>query len=264
MAFRISYRWVQQSRKLGSWTENFWLDTDDATLAETAGRALLVPLNRAKARQVYCPYFRYSKVGVFRASEQVLIPGAKPGSGTSFDADYPTTKLQLQFRSAGGRTTQWFGGLVDEWISNSGNWVPIGSATNDLNGFFAALTGPSYPWSVRILDPARPTFLVKNIDGATGTVTTNVNTFPADAKVRIKGVRGMTQANDVWRITIINNTSFTLNGWLPTTVPFEKGDPTVRQQLYTLQKITLAKVVGSTSHKVGKMPDQLSGQAKPR
>lgn len=263
MAFRVSIRFVQQSRKLGSWTENFWLDTNDLSAAIVEGNALADVLQFVKASQVYSPYFRVSQVGVFRASEQVLRPGA--GSrGATFDADYPTTKLQLQFRSSLSRTTQWFGGVPDVWIANSGNYVPAGNSTTFMNQLFAHLTEAGRVWSIRILDPNRSTFIVKAINGTTGTVTTNQNTLDNNSRVRIKGVRGMTSANGIWTITVINNTSFTLDGWTPTTDVMTKGNPTVRPQTYIFQKIVRCKVVGSTSHKVGKLPDQLSGQSKSR
>lgn len=266
MAYRIGFRFVQQSSKLGSWTENFWLDTDDQTVAITEANNLRLQLNNAKGAQVYCPSYRVSKVGTFRASEQILFPTAAPVASNIalYDADYPTTKLLLEFRSSTNKTVQWFGGLVDGWISASGNYVANGTSAQWMNQFFARLTGPQAPWSIRVLDPNRPTFLVKAIDPATGIVTTNTNTFPADARVRIKGVRGLTQANAVWRITVITSTSFSLNGWIPTTTLMTKGDPTVRQQTYTFQKIVRTRIVRSTSHKVGKMPDQLSGKATSR
>jgi len=263
MPFRIAVRWVQQSSKLGSWTENFWCDVADKTSALTQATNLISVLNSAKAAQVYAPSYRISEVGAFRKSEQILRV-ATPSNNVAIygDADYPTTKLLLKFFGSDAATQQWYGGVDDEWISKSGNYVPVGQSTAKLNAIFAELSKGGVNWSIRILDPNRPTFIVKAIDKVTGVVTTNTNTLAVDSKVRIKGVKGLTAANGVWRITVISGTQFSLNGWTPQTDDMTKGDPTVRPQTYVFRKIVSAKVVRSTKHNVGKMPDQLSGKAK--
>lgn len=262
MAFRVSYRFVQQASKLGSWTENFWCNTNDATQMLTQADALRSALVLSLGDQAYIPSYRWSVVGKFRQSNQILVVGAGPRGGTAFDADYPTTKLLLKMIAAGVSTKQWHGGLVDDWISRGGNYVPTGGSTSSMNRIFAQLTSNTTNWSIYSLDPNRPIFLVKAIDPATGIVTTNVNTLPVDSMVRIKGVKGLKAANGIWRITVIDNTHFSLNGWTPTTVTMTKGNPTVSQQTYAFTKIQLCTIVRSTKHNVGKYPDQLSGKAK--
>lgn len=263
MAFRVSYRYVQQSSKLGSWTQNFWCNTNDASQCLVQADALRIALVLGKASQVYIPSYRISTVGKFRQSTQILVPGAGP-SGSSFDADYPTTKLLLRFSAVGVSTKQWQGGLVDDWIANSGRYTPTDGSNTSMSRIFAVLTSNTTNWSIYTLDPNRPIFLIKSIDPATGIVTTNVNTLPADSLVRIKGVKGLLEANAIWRITVIDNTHFSLNGWVPTTQPMTKGTPTVSQQTYVFSKIQTCSIVRSTKHNVGKYPDQLSGKAKKR
>lgn len=261
MAFHVAFRFVQQASKMGSWTENFWCDTNDFSVCSAQAAALREKLRLAKGDQAYCPSYRISQVGVFRAAEQILVPGAKPRSTTTYPSDYPTTKLLLQMKSANGRTQQWFGGVTDSWITKGGFYVPTQNSVEDMNAVKLELVGGGKLWSLRILDPARPSFIIKAINPATGQVTTNQNTLANNSSVRIKGVRGLTQANGVWTITVINNTTFTLDGWEPTETIMTKGNPTVRPQSYIFQKITDMKVVRATAHKVGKNPDQLTGKA---
>lgn len=265
MAFRISTRWVQQSSKLGSWTENFWCDVADKGAAMTQTDQLIKVINEAKAAQVYSPSYRISEVGQFRKSELIERVG-NPSTNVNLygDADYPTTKLQLKFFGAGGATVQWYGGVDDQWISSSGRYVPVDTSTAKLNKIFAELAKGGVNWSIRILNPARPTFIIKAIDKTTGVVTTNTNTLAVDSMVRIKGVKNLTAANGVWRITVISGTQFSLNGWVPQVNDMTKGNPTVRPQDYVFQKIVSAKVVRSTKHNVGKYPDQLSGRRTTR
>jgi hypothetical protein len=265
MAYRVSLRFNQQSSRIGGWSENFWLNTTDLTSALNQCNALRSAMTFAKGHPVVCPSYRISVVDSFRQAEVVKFP-VVPQSTESFDADYPTTKIQLRFAApvTGGlaKTLQWFGGVQDSWITNSGNYVPTGGSAQAFSRLFALLTSNTTNWSIRVLDPTRAKFLIKAIDPVTGIVTTNTNTLAVDSMVRIKGVKGLLAANGVWRITVIDSTHFSMNGWVPTTTVMTKGDPTVRPQTYTLLKIQACKAVQSTSHKVGKPLDQLSGKSK--
>jgi hypothetical protein len=193
-----------------------------------------------------------------------VITGVNPGAVTADDdADYPTTRVLLRLASSlGGRTSQWAGGLRDVDVNNSGRWRPTPAGLAAMNDVFAALTLPANAWAIRVLDPAVLPVLILSFNANTGLLTTAANTIPDQARVRIKGTKGVPGLNGIWRVQKLSDTTFTLIGWISSTFAITKSNGTIRLQSYVFQPISVCGILRSTSHRVGKPSGLLGGRRR--
>jgi hypothetical protein len=265
MPFKVSFFWDQQTSLLGGWSENFWNTLASIAEVKPKADALRVAMSDYKGNPTYCPRYRISDTVVFRNAETFTTGSLPIAPFPANDADYPTTKVQLVLGASNGRkTSQWFGGVRDTDVSSSGNWNPEPLSNTRLAAIANILATGANGWAIRVLDPAVLPVTIISINGTTGVVTTAANTIPDQARVRIKGVQGMTVANGIWRVQKLSDTTFQLNGWIPTSQLFGKGNPTIRNQVYTFLTIATVKMPRSTSHRVGKPGGLLGGRRKRR
>lgn len=269
MPFRVTFFWQQQSSKLGGWSENFWSSLSDVSSVQTAALALRTLMDNAKGAQVVCNTIRISDAATFRNVQNVLIPGASTIPTTpSNDADYPSTALQLKMKAAGNySTTQWFRGIPDANVSNSGQYNPIPSYVSKISTIAAEITNSSKQWSVRVLDRTVLKKVVSNLAPTTGIVTCTAHGYgPAGTtlKVRIQGFASPKVANKVWRITVIDADTFQLNFWQSTSGPVSGNNPTARAQVYTYIQVSGLEVVRATSHRTGRPIGLLGGRRRRR
>jgi hypothetical protein len=270
MPFRIKFNWQQQSAKLGGWSTNFWINSDDLTFVKTKSLALLAKLNVITGAQVICPSYTISDISTFRNVENVETSGGSPGTPTpSTDADYPSTALAIKLTAAGNyNTVQWIRGIPDINISNSGRYTPVGAYAGKISSFFDELTASGNLWSVRNLNRATPKKVITALVLATGVVTCPAHGYGPTGttlKVRVQGFKIPESANQIWRITVIDANSFQLNFWqVPTDTVVVGKNPTAREQVYILNQISTGRVVRASSHYTGRPTGLLGGRRRRR
>jgi hypothetical protein len=235
------------------------------TAQASTRRLINAYLNGFAGQQIRVPRFRISQYGAFRVA-QLFSNGTGPATGpTANDADYPTTKLQVQLTGlAPQRTFQWFGGIADTSTTGGGFWTPTPDVATAFNSLVALLTTGSEGWGIYVLNPASPRLVVTNVDGTTGIVTTATNHgFATNDYVRIQRVNGIPGINGVWQITALTSpTQFQLIGWVSTTSVMTKSNGRVQAQGRVIQQITGVTPVQVTSHRVGRPTSQLGGRRK--
>jgi hypothetical protein len=267
MPFKVTIFWAQQTSKLGGWTENYWNTLAGFTDVAPKASQLALSWFNYKGNPTYYQDIRLTDVDNFR-NTRLMGVSSNPATVTdATDADYPTTRGLLLLASANtppGRTRQWVGGLRDRDVTNSGRWNPVPASVSLINAIVAQLTSPGNGWAVRVLNPANALVDIININGTTGIVTTAPSPVLSGQRVRIKGVRGMTVANGIWKVDKLTDGSYQLRGWVPTTLPFLAGNPTMRLQSYVYQSIASATIVRTTSHRVGKPTALLGGRRRKR
>lgn len=270
MPFRIKINWQQQSSKLGGWSTNFWLNSDDLTFTKAKAAELSDAINRITGAQVISPSYTISDIATFRNVENVEN-GAFPtvAATASTDADYPSTALNIVLTAAGNyKTGQWIRGIPDANISNSGRYVPQGAYAGKVAAFFGVLQSSSNLWAIRVLDRTVQKKVITGLVLATGIVTCPAHGYgPAGTtvKVRVQGFTTPKSANKVWRITVIDANSFQLNFWqVPTDTAVTGNNPTVRLQSYILIQIASGRVVRASSHYTGRPTGLLGGRRRRR
>lgn len=264
MLFRVTFFFQQQSAKLGGWSQNFWCTAASVDSCRSAAKDLADKIDSFTGAQVVLTNFRISEVGNFRNVSVFDYTGINNVPVTiQNDADYPTTKLQLQMTGADNyKTTQWIGGLRDSIVSSSGKYAPNGPFIKQWNAFVAELLNASKGWNVYVLDRGRPKLIITNITQL-GIVTCPGHGFATGNTIRISGVKGMTQANGLWIITVIDVDNYSLNLWVqPTVAVPAQGKPYARKQIFITKQIVSAKVIRVTSHKVGRPFGQLGGRRR--
>lgn len=267
MAFRVATFWVLQADRLGGWSENFWLDTTDRGAAVNAAEDLVQKSKFAKASQPYCPRFRITDPAVFRSGKTTKRFGAgpPPEDQASYPADYITTKWQIRVNSQRGSTTQWIGGLPDDYVIK-GSYNRDAITNPSWTTFIGYLLTSTAPWSVRVLDSTVPVKVIQEINNTTGIVTAKNHQLGENDRIRIKGVRGLTQANGLWNPILIPNNpdQFQLPTWQPTTQVMTKSNASFRVQKYVYSRILSIEVIQATSHKAGRPTGLLGGSRKKR
>lgn len=274
MPFRVSYFTIQQTGKLGGWSQNFWNSASDLSVTKANAESLYSKMGLIQGAQPYMPAYRISDITTFRNVTNVLHPGATsvPVSSSNPDADYPSTALSLKMTAALNYVTrQWLRGLPDQIIALSGTYQPsrLPGYTTKINNFFAELKLPSNGWSMHVLDRSVLPKVLTNVVVASGVVTVPNHGFGASGdvvKVRIKGTTGYRPLNAIWRSTIIDSNTIQLNFWTPqpSTVVIGGANPTARLQSYILVPIQNVEVVRATSHRTGRPTDLLGGRRRAR
>lgn len=270
MAFRVSFFWKQQVALEGGWSENFWNNGSDYGAVLTRALDLRTAMIAVKGNSPFCPRFRISDPAIFRSGKNTRIAGAAPGPNLAadFSADYPTTKWLLKLTGSTATVNQWFGGIRDESVNQGGFLNRANpSVSQQFPAFAALLTNPALGWSVRVLNPAVLPIPILGINPTTGLVTVSAHNYLNDQVVRISRVRGLTEANGLWRVIIppSSTTTFTLAGWVPSEQVYTKSPAAnVRLQTYIFQPISLAQIDRATSHKVGRPTELLGGRRKTR
>lgn len=265
MPFRVSYGFQMQAEKLGGWTENFWSALPDLPSVETALNQLKPKLVNAHGNAVIMNEIRISNADTFRDVKVLLVNASIVGTPVATEADYPTNALLLKLTGQGNYVTrQWIKGIWDSIIRDNGRYVPTANYIAVMNQIFAELLNSSRGWVMRVTDRGVPFKPVKDITQA-GVVTVTNHGYADNAKVRISRVKGLTQANDLWRITRLDADTFQLQGWVapvPASPYLGRGLARLTQFIYV--PIQQAVIVRATEHAVGRPLGLLSGRRKSR
>lgn len=261
MGFRVSFFFEMASSKSSGWSENFWNSSTDLSQVVTQAGLLRPLITAAKGDQTLCKKIRISVNPGFRQVEIINVNVIR--GGTSYPADYPTTKLQIQLKDGTRTTTQWFGGIIDAVVNTGGFYLPIPARRNEMNAFIAGLANGGNNWSLYGIDRTAPRTPISGFDPATGIVTTGAaHGLVNGDRVRISRGAGNTAINGLWRVSLLTTTTFSLNFWVASTVPLTKSNVYVQKQSYAYTKITSGKVANATKHNVGRPTDLASGKPK--
>lgn len=266
MPYHVSYFFKQNVGRIGGWSENYWNNLTDLPTVNTKAQAFLPVLRALHGRQSVCNHIRVSDAATFRVTEITLVPGdVNPEVlGTTF-SDYPTTALGTLLGAAPSyKVRAWLKGTWDSIIDVGGFYDPGPNFTINVGAWAAHLTTGTNGWALRVIDRAQPLKVVRDITQA-GVVTVLAHGYADNSRVRISRSKGLTQANALWRITVIDGDSFSLQGWVTPAVatPYQ-GNGTVRLQSYIYPSINSAKIERATKRNIGRPFGLLSGRRTTR
>lgn len=274
MPLRITFFSQQQSGLLGGWQENFWNLGSDPVAVQAPANALAQLLSNIKGNQAYVVRYRIASATTFRNVLTVETGYSPSPAGTTGDADYPSTALQLKLTANGGgagnyKTLQWMRGLPDVIVAKSGTYQPTSAFTNKLNAIFNLLTTTANGWAVNALLKTLLPTPITAFDNATGIVTAPNHGLGAVGEivnVRIKGTGIRNRLNNLWHVTIINTSTVQINFWVPENpyIPITGKKPTIRKQVYTQVQISTCAPGMIASHKTGRPTGLLGGRRKQR
>jgi len=266
MPFRVSYFFSQQTQRLGGWSENFWNSTTNQDTAFQKAADLVTPLRKLHGKTTVLRHYRVSNVDVFRQIDILNFSSTdNPDVTATTIADYPTTALGLKLVANPNYVVrQWIKGTWDSVIDAGGFYQPTATFVTNVNAFFAALTTGGNGWALRVLDRTVPSKVVRDITQA-GSVTVLAHGYADNATVRISRAKGLTQANNRWRITVVDADTFSLQGWVAPAVntPYQ-GNGIVRLQTYVYPAIGGGIVERATKRNVGRPFGLLSGRRTAR
>lgn len=267
MPFKVTIFFQQQSTLLGGWGTNFWNSSGNISFVQTATQQLRDNIAACTGAQVWTPRSRISDSQVFRNVFFQDYPASAPQPISSVwpDADYPNTALLLKLTASGNYSVRmWMRGIPDNIVDNSGRYDPTAQFKSRLKAFFGNLTDATQTWCVNVLDRTVTPRVITAISQL-GVVTCPLHNYPDQSVIRIKGTKGLTQANGKWRITVIDSNSYSLNFWVaPAVAVPATGNPTSKLQTYTQVQIASCEVVRASSHKTGRPIGLLGGRRRTR
>jgi len=255
MPFKVSFKYVQQARKSGGWSESFWCTSNNLIDARVAADRLYHASLRLHAATSYITHVLFSEIDGFRQSFLVDTHRTANPEVTVI-ADLPTSALLLRLRNAEAKTyqtLQWIKGIPDAQINSGGFYLPVGSYASYVTAFLSELiTGP---WAMRCQDKTVPKKKILAIDQA-GVVTLPAHGYDVGQQIRISRVQGYTKANGLWRVLSKTTDSFTLANWVAPATPTPMFGQNMSAQLQSKINVAIkadgTEIVGATSHKVGR------------
>jgi hypothetical protein len=266
MPWRVSFFSQVQQARLGGWSENFWNTLSDLSAVTAAATLLRLRLLGVKGAPVQTPNIRISDIAHFREVTILNFPFTVYASPTTVtEVDFVTTAALLKLKAAPNYVTrQWLRGLFDEDTDGGGYFKPVPVDVIAYQTLFTLLADASQGWALRRLDRSTPKKYINAISVA-GVVTCLGHGFVTDDYVRLSRVASPKLVNAIWRITKIDNDSFSLNGFpLQTVSPQITKSSIAQKQAYTFVQIANASVDRTTSHKTGRPFGQLSGRRRTR
>lgn len=266
MPYRVSFRFQQQSAKMGGWTENFWSNLGSIPAVDAEVQLLQPALDSLHGNTSFMTGVRISNALNFRdvLTRDIPIPPG-PFIAAGSESDYPTSALLYALMGTGQyKTVQWLRGIWDPIVRNGGYYQPTASFLTNLGLFRGRMLNAANGWCIRVADRTIPFRPIKDISQA-GVVQVTGHGYADNSKVRISRCKGLTQANQIWRITRIDADSFSLQGWVqPNPAQPYLGNGVARQQVLIFVPVTGLSVVRATEHKVGRPLGQLSGRRTTR
>jgi len=264
--FRVSYFFQQRAALTGGWSENFWSNETQLEVAKTRAAELAPLLSELHGHTSFITNYRVSTVAGFR---QVFIKRTDATenihTGASAVSDYPTNALLLKLSAAPDyKISMWVKGIWDLVVTEGGFFNPTATYIKHRDKFFAVLTNAAKGWAMRVQDHNQLFKVVQAITQA-GIVTVNAHGYDPNDLVRITRARGLTQANGLWRVTVVDGNNFSLQGWDPPSpaTPY-RGFGFVRKRVLIYPSINGCEFDRATKHNVGRPFGLLSGKAKKR
>jgi hypothetical protein len=266
LGHRVTFFWAQNAEKKFGWSENFWSSLTDTGVVQTKALALRIALDNIHGSQTKCNDIRISVLGAARKVKLISIAGGPNANLTTPEvSDFPSTALQLRLTSAANdSTTQWIRGLQDRDVAKGGRKDLSADTVTAFAALKAVLISGSNGWAMRILDPNRALKVITGLTAA-GEVNSVGHGFLVNDNVRISRVKGLIQANRIWRVSSVTANTFTLAGWVTENPsPVYLGGGIVSLQQYAFTAIAEVEAVRATSHKTGRPFGLAGGRPKRR
>jgi hypothetical protein len=251
----VSYKFVQQVRKSSGWSENFWCSANSLELAQAASDQLYWALLKIHSATSYITHILFSEIGAFRQTFLEQTNRTVNPESTAV-ADLPTSALLLRLRNAETntyQTQQWIKGIPDAQINTGGFYLPTGGYAGLVNSVIAILVAG--PWAMRCQDKTVAKKKILAI-GQDGSVTLPGHGYDVGQQIRISRVQGYTKANGLWRVLSKTTDSFQLANWIapltPTPMFGQNMTAQLQSKILVAIKDTGTKIIGATSHKVGR------------
>lgn len=269
MPFRVSIFSQQQSTKLAGWSINFWNLSSDQSVVSGRALALQGAINNAMAAQAIVTAVRISSYPANRLPLNIPVASTPAAPSTNNDADYPTNAIQLVLRGLPTyKAIVWLSGVPDSIITLSGRYVPTPDWTPRINAVLGLLTNSANEWGLHVLNRATPIKTVTNLVTATGVLTVPAHGWGAAGvvtRIRVRGFAKPRAANQVWRVTVIDENSVQLNFWTGLSDPQIQGNnPVAQQQLFTDVAISSATTGAASKHNRGRPIGLLGGRRRTR
>ena len=180
-------------------------------------------------------------------------------------ADYPTTKALVRLSGPQKyQTNMWIGTLPDYATTTGGIYTPPPLIVGYEKALFAILTDASNQWSIYNQDKG---IMKKDVTAisAAGVVTCPAHGLLTSDYTRISRTQGFSSPviNKVWLVTKIDNDSFQLVP-APTVVGAMTSPGKSQKQSRIMQQISMAEVIRTTKHNVGRPFGLFSGRRKAR
>lgn len=268
VGFRVSFFLSVQEELLFGWSENFWSSLVSVNDMKTEIGVFAPLLDALHGRQTTLNYARLTKMPGFRQVEVMpLVPNFGAPNGTYADSDFAKSGLLMELTGANGqKVRQWIRATPDGVIDRGGRYNPASpNHLPRLQAMLTRLTTTSAGWRLRVQDPSTPKKPITGITQA-GDVTVQAHGYAPLDKVRISGVKGLTQANGVWRIESVTTDTFKLAHWVtpavPTPMTKSNALATLQQPVFTA--IQSGKIVRASSHQTGHPFAQSTGRRRTR
>lgn len=269
MGFKLSFFYQQRPQLLSGWSENYWTNESQINQAVIISNNLRLHLAGLHGRETIMPWTRVSNDSNFRQVQLLSFPvgdGINTSVGAGTHSDFPTTAALLEFRSGDRYTVrQWMKGIWDDITLDGGAYTPDGTWLARLNALFTFLMDSGNKIQLRVLNKETVPVQVVQTITAGGVVTTPLHGYNTNDRVRISRAKGLTYANNVWRVTRIDQDTFSLQGWNPPTpIPVYEGNGIVQKQEYVYVPIQAARLVRISKRNVGRPFGLLSGRRRRR
>lgn len=259
--FHVSIAWQQTNRKVGAWTENFWVDQADVGLAIEDGKALAKALRLFKGRQT-----NYTEVLATRVMGADLLPVSplvdsevyafKTNTDVAAEdvSDQPQASIHCQLYAGSRRTKQNFKGVQDDFIKAGGLLDFTSTKLKDAKDAVLNVL-KTRPFRLRMLKEANLKKPIRTLTQA-GVLEVAGHAFPADSKIRISGAKSNQYMNRVWNVFPLDPADANkvqIARFNPPTpfIPLDGENPTARLQQYEFLAITNMYMIGCTIHKIG-------------
>ncbi len=251
---------------LGGWTENFWSSLTDISQCLINAKALGNSLSRIHGNTTAWTRTRISDALNPRNVTLDTGPSFVSGVGDATRvSDYAAVAGLLVSTGFGNYPVrQWLKGLWDAATNTGGYWNPPSNMTGYLSAFYSILTNPSAAWALRVLDRSQLQKPIQQITNA-GVVTCMTHGYSNNNSVRISLAKGLTYANGLWKIVVVDANTFSLIGFVANSAyPVYTGSGVCRLQSYIFTPIISTSIVRATKHNVGRPLGQLIGRRRKR
>ena len=273
-AYKVSLFFEQAGERSAGWSES-WYTTQSNLLLLTGpkdnpssgiGWKLALASSAIHGRTSVCKYFRCTSVFTPRQSRIVQTRWQYNGEVSTaeiYESDQQSTAFNYRlFGGLGKVADHQIRGIPDGVVGNNGRFVYAGGMQQRAQAFFTFLQQNAFV--IRFKDETQPKLLPENIS-QTGLVTITGHPYQTNDYVRVGLVRGIEQANGIWRINKVNADTFQLRFFVATTATLQKSNSAYVQKIvYDSVSPDDWDITFATSRKVGKPTRVRSGRLKRR
>lgn len=273
-AFKLSLFYEHSTERSAGWSES-WYTTQsnlvilagtpgnrDASIARRlAGESMLF-----HGRTAVVKYIRVTSV--FTPRQSVVVPcnfqfNDRVPDTLAFQTDQSSTAFNLRLIGGLGKSSDHqIRGIPDGAIANNGRFVYFGDMAARVEAFFRFLQTNSFV--IRYKDELQPKKPIEALT-QTGQITVTAHGLVTGDYVRVGLVKGITQANGIWRVNRVDENVIQLRFFIATTSTLQKSNSAYVQKItYDSVGPDAWDVTFGTSRKVGRPTRVRVGRRMPR